>query len=138
MLKFLLHCERHGRTPTGWLEKWAKEVGVGAQERVYHELRILAEVLEYAACYDQLNIGNLFCLELAARRWEAVVDAYATNAGKPNYDAVALFNPLGRSVDGVPGALRAHVAKKAKEEAEIEKQRVKARELRGGAPPQKK
>ena len=76
-------------------------------------------------------------MELAARRWEAVVDAYATNPGKPNYDAVALFNPLGRSVDGVPGTLRAHVAKKAKEEAEIEKQRVKARELRGGAPPQK-
>ena len=80
-----------------------------------------------------MNIGSLFGLEIAARRWQLVLDAYSVNPSKPNYEAAGLFNPLGRGSDGAVAELRTFVAKKARGEAEVEKQRTKVRELRGGA-----
>ena len=64
------HAEKYGRTPTGWLVAWSREVKMDHTDRTYYELKSIAEVLEYAGCYDQLNLGNLACMELLARRWQ--------------------------------------------------------------------
>lgn len=42
------------------------------------------DMLETALCYDQLQAGNLACLELVGRWMQLLENAVATNAGKPD------------------------------------------------------
>ena len=125
------HMERHGRTPRGWLDIFVRDKGLVSTDRVVHELRVLVEILELGGSYDQLNIACLASFEFLCRRIQTIVDAHAINPQKPNYDAASFFSGIGRAVDGVAPELRAHAARRARDEAEVEKQRQKVRELRG-------
>ena len=134
----LKHCERHGKLPTGYLERWAKNKKVDETDRIYHEMKVLMESLELFGSYDQLNLGSLAGVERMCRRLQTIFDAYDVNPAKPNFESAKLFSGMGAEMDPVAPELRSHVAKKARDEAEIEKQRQKARELRKAPPPQKK
>jgi len=125
------HMERHGRTPTGWIERWAREKHLETTDRAYHEMKCLGEILEQAGSYDQLNLGSLSCMELLVRRMQIIIDAYSRNAARPNFDNAEHFSGLGSAMEGVSVELRAYAARKAKQEAEIEQARQKARDLRG-------
>ena len=126
------HMERHGLTPKGWLELFIRDKGLNNADRVVHELRVLVEILELGGCVDQLNLGSLACFEFLCRRVQAIVDAHAVNPQKPNYESASLFCGLPRPSDNVAPELRSYVARKARDEAEVEKQRQKVRELRAG------
>ena len=52
------------------------------------------------------------------------------NPQKPNYDSATLFAGTSRAADGVSPELKGFVARKARDEAEVEKARQKVRELR--------
>ena len=97
-----------------------------------HERRILVQALEYGGCHDQLNLVNLASMEYIGRRIQAVVDAHSINPQKPNYEVANLFTGQTRARDVVSPGLRSHVARRARDEAEVEKSRQKTRELRGG------
>ena len=131
----LKHCERHGKLPTGYLERWAKNKKVDESDRIYHEMKVLMESLELLGSYDQLNLGSLAGVERMCRRLQTIFDAYDVNPAKPNFESAKLFSGMGAEMDPVAPELRSHVAKKARDEAEIEKQRQKARELRKAPPP---
>eukprot|EP00959_Pyramimonas_sp_CCMP1952_P381382 7991476-Pyramimonas_sp.AAC.1 len=58
-IHFCAHMERTGRVPSGWLDKWAQSRNIASSDRVYYELKTIIDSLEYAGCYDQLNLGSL-------------------------------------------------------------------------------
>ena len=70
--------------PRRWLERWLIEKGFGENDRLAHEMHVLADCLFHAATYDQLNVGSVVCLEVVARRLQAIVDAHSVSASKPN------------------------------------------------------
>ena len=121
---------KEGKTPTQWLDGHLSARRYQDSDRSVHELRSLARILETGGSYDQLNLAALGSFELIARRWQLILEAHRENAAVPSYEASDYFSGLERGV-GIAPALSAHVAKVMKEEAEVEKQRSKVRELRG-------
>ena len=51
-----------------WFERCLRDKHISSKDRAAHELRCLCDVLEEAASFDQVNLGALACLEVAARR----------------------------------------------------------------------
>ena len=52
--------EKLGGGPQQWLELFLIEKHIS--DKAAHELRCLCDVLEKAACFDQVNLGALACL----------------------------------------------------------------------------
>ena len=124
--------ERHGGSPRGWAYCYLREKGLSNSGRVTHELRLITEVLQLAGTFDQLNFSSLSSTELIARRIQPTVEAHAISPQKPCYDNASLFAGQGSSVDGVCPELKSFVARKAREDAEIEKSKAKVWELKKG------
>ncbi|CAK0863884.1 unnamed protein product [Prorocentrum cordatum] len=104
-------------SPRALLERFLREKGISPTDRVPHELRVLCDILEEAGEFDQLNLGGLACLEVAALRLNLLVDARKTS-GTASYSNAKYLSPL-TEVDqlAAPG-LRSHVPRRAKEECE--------------------
>ena len=130
VLHLVKHFARHGGSPTLWLDRWCREKKVEATDRIYYELRTLAEAIETAGTYDQVNLPSLASFEILCRRWQTIIDAYGVNPSKPNFESAKFFAGKGDWTDGVCPELRRHVAQRATAELEIEKSRQKTRELR--------
>ena len=121
---------RQGLTPVTWLEKHLSTEAYSVTDRSAHELRALAEIFEMGGSYDQLNLASLASFELAARRWQLILSAHSKNAAVPDYDGSEHFEGLEKRRFGIAPVMMEYVARKMKDEAEIEKQKSKARELR--------
>lgn len=59
---------RQGASPSQWLDRHLQAHPYQASDRSIHELRCIAEVMEMAGGYDQLNLAGLGSFELLARR----------------------------------------------------------------------
>jgi len=77
-------------------------------------------------------------MEVIGRRLQTIFDAYELNPAKPNFEAARYYSGMGVPTDAVAPQLRSFAANQARNDAEVEKQRQKVRELRGKAPPAKK
>lgn len=130
VLAFCNHVERHSQSPSAWFEQWCSHVGVTSADRVYHEAAPLIQALEWGASYDQLNVASLFSFEILSRRVQVIFQAYHTNLGRPSYEHAPHYNPVGNPFDGVVPELRKQGVQKIKEEAEVERTRQKAIELK--------
>ena len=89
------------------------------------------KIFSIAGTYDQVNGGGVWCLEPAARRVSAIMDAYKT--GKPNWSTARLFTAGGDEIDSVPQELKRLVTRKAKDENDFEQVRARARSAYSGA-----
>ena len=130
MLTFCNHVERHSQSPTAWFEQWCTSVGVNSGDRIYHETVPLLQALEWGGSYDQLNISALFSFEILSRRIQVILQAYHNSPGRPTYEHAQHYNPLGNPLDGVVPELRKLGVTRVKEDAEVERTRQKAQELR--------
>ena len=99
-------------------------------DRVYHEATPIIQAIEWGAHYDQLNVSSLFSFEIISRRIQVILQAYHSNPGRPSFEHAAHYNPLGNPFDGVVPELRKLGVQKVKDEAEVERTRQKAIELR--------
>ena len=124
------HMLKHGMTPSGFVEIYLREKGIPTRDRASHELRHIAEVLEYMGCYDQLNLSALASVEMIARRFQSIIAAHKVDAQKPNYDDSKYYRGMGSALDAVNPELTAAVTRRLRDEAEIERQRQKAAEAR--------
>jgi hypothetical protein len=126
-----------GLTPAQWLEKYFGRHKYTDSDRAQHEMRVLARVFEYAVSYDQINVASLASFEILAWRWQLLLTAHEANPLSPDYGGSEHLDPLGVSEGGVAPQLQRTVAKQMKDDAEVQTQRSKARELRsaGWAPP---
>ena len=106
-----------------------RDLKIAENDRSAHELELLLNVLELAGSVDQVNLGNLSSMELIARRVQLILDAHSSGA-KAAWEGAEHFMGLGKQAKGINPALQAHVAARLKDEAEVEKQRQKAREVR--------
>ena len=67
------------------LERWLLEKGSGEDQRLARKMHVLADCLFHAAAYGQLDAGSVVCLEVVARRLQAIVDADSVSAAKPKW-----------------------------------------------------
>jgi hypothetical protein len=130
MMWLVKFWSRQGGGPVAWLEKHLQTESYSVSDRSVHELRALAEVIEMAGTYDQLNLAALASFELLARRWQLILAAHSKNPSSPDYDGSEYFEGLEKRRFGIAPSLQEYVSKKMKDDAEIEKQKSKARELR--------
>ena len=79
---------------------------ISVKDRADHELRCLCDELEEAACFDQLNLGALACLEVAARRLNLMVDA-DKQGDVPSYVNARCVTPLAETDEILAPDLRA-------------------------------
>ncbi|CAK0841912.1 unnamed protein product, partial [Prorocentrum cordatum] len=119
---------KHGGDPKAWFSEWAREVGITRKDRSRHEVECLIEALWQAGAFDQLNMGAVAALEVVPRRLLQYVEAYAKGADKPNWSAAKHFSATTSALDLVPEDMRMYAARQAKEEAELESLRARARQ----------
>ena len=86
-------------------------------------------MFELACCYDQMNL-SLAAFELLFQRWQLILGAHARNPLQPDYNASELFTGLSASRIGVAPALSRVVARRFREDAEVEAMRQNVRENR--------
>ena len=100
------------------------------KRRAVVDLRALADVIEMAGTYDQLNLAALASFELIGRRWQLILSAHSRCPTSPDYEGMEHFEGLEKKKFGIAPVSQEHVARKLRDESEIEKQRSKARGLR--------
>ena len=69
------------------------------------------------------------CFEVASRRLQSTVDAYSQDAARPQWQAARLYSGVGSAIDAVSPELKHYIARKAKEEVEVESVRGRTRML---------
>ncbi|CAK0824695.1 unnamed protein product, partial [Prorocentrum cordatum] len=119
-------------SPRAWLERFLREKGIASTDRVAHELRVLCDILEEAGEFDQINLGGLACLEVAALRLNLLVDAHKTS-GSASYSNAKYLSPLTEVDQLMAPGLRSHVSRRAKEEYELMQGDKKAEAVAAGA-----
>ena len=86
----------------------------------------MVDAVYHAGTYDQYNLGCSVSLEVICRRVQSIVDAYST-PGRIDFTQARHFVGSGSLEDAIDPALRNYVARKSKDEAEIQNARDKAR-----------
>ncbi|CAK0865318.1 unnamed protein product [Prorocentrum cordatum] len=109
--------ERTNGDPRSWLRDFLRSKGLG--DRVSHELRVLCDILVWAAVCDQVNLGGLMCLETAARRVAGLVAVYSDPA-KPVWGRARLYTGAASSDDIAGQALQQFAARKIKEQQDAQ------------------
>ncbi len=120
--------ERQGGDPRLWLERWIREKRLEPTDRVVHELRTLTDCFYFGGVMDQINLGGLIMVEALCRRIAVIVDAYAV-PGRPVWENARHYTGVAAAEEVVAPSLRAHVLRRAKDEAEVFGARQ--RQLRG-------
>ncbi|CAK0853814.1 unnamed protein product [Prorocentrum cordatum] len=117
-----------GQVPRTRTDKWMRDAHVPDNDRVKHEHGSLMEILEYALTYDQLDVSSLASFEILARRVQLLEEAYTSNPKAPRFEGGQHFQGLGRRVAAAAPMRTSHVAGQLQGEAQIQKERRKARE----------
>ena len=127
----------HGTTFDGRQTKWANEQGVKNDSITYVMHELTGYALEMAIVYDQLDAGNLACLELLARFYMLIEESKGalTFEGYEHFIGRGAGGSLRKGIALAPGIAKFAVDQQSKE-TEILKQRRKAKGgERGGVPP---
>ena len=132
-LNWCRHTHRFGGNPRLWFTEFARSKSIASSDRVYHELSTLVDAVYHGGTYDQYNLGCSICIEIICRRVQSIVDAYS-NPGRIDFTQARHFVGGGSLEDPIDPALKNYVARKSKDEAEIQNARDKARALTTSAP----
>jgi len=117
-------------------QRWRSESGVKGSNPIVHEHHLLSMMLQYAVCYDRLNLKGLLCMELAWRRLQLHESAVSENPEFPSYEGARHFMGIQqrRASALIAPSFSAHVAQELSKEAAIMKEKRKARESRVANP----
>ena len=86
----------------------------------------IVDAVYHGGTYDQYNLGCSICIEAICRRIQSIVDAYS-NPGRIDFTQARHFVGTGSLEDAIDPTLNNYVARKSKDEAEIQNARDKAR-----------
>ena len=120
------------------LASWFRQKQINEQERTSLEMRCLITCLHSSGTYDQLNSPCLASMETVAWRIAQIVEAYSGDGGKPRWAGVRHYEGCTSAMDCIEPNLRAAVAKKIREELDLENLRGKVTGVtgnRGGTTP---
>ena len=101
-----------------WLERFLRDKHISGKDTAVHEPRCLCDVLEETACFDQLNLGALARLEVAAKRLKLMVDAHK-QGGAPFYVNAKYLTRLAENDEILAPGLRAHMSRRARQDWEV-------------------
>jgi len=106
---------------------WISASRIPDGDRSVHEHYVLSSVLDAGAEVDQLNLPTLKAFELLARRMMVIEAAHEVSASNPDYSLADDYMGMGpgRGAALVAPGLRKHVSSKAKERADLMKERRK-------------
>ena len=76
---------QNGSDPERSFAEWGKELSVKREDRACNEMHTRINIFHQAACYDQLDLGALVCMELVSRRLQQFTEAFAHGADAPNW-----------------------------------------------------
>ena len=127
------HFDKNGGDPRLWLQLFESEKGIKRSDRLHHELSTLIDTLYYAGSVDQLNLGGLLCLEIVARRLEAIVEALRDGADNANWDTAKYLAGRRSAMDCVSSGLRSWASTQVQNEMRVQSYRTRARGLTGRA-----
>ena len=121
-----------------WYRRLVSEMRLGAGDRTAYELQVLARIMEHAACYDQLNLFNLGCVEVMVRKLQMAEEKYkerlyhnqglGDNVGEDHHLFMGTQGTRGNLC--VAPALQKFIAEELQKESAVLKERRKAREER--------
>lgn len=64
---------------------WVQQSRIPENDRVVRENEVLSRAIDYAICYDHLNVANLASFELLIRRKQLLAEAYSYGGSTPSY-----------------------------------------------------
>ena len=120
-------------TPVSRHSRWTSESGVAAGDRSRYEHEIISRAIEVATTYDCLNLPNLACFELLARRLQLLEESHLEDPLHPTFEGARHFLGTGERRGGalIAPSLQAYVGEQLGKEAVVAKERRKAREAHG-------
>ena len=68
---------KNGGSPGSFLLRAQRDLKLSDTDRSSYELEVLLTTFEMAGAYDQVNLANLSCFELLARRVQLILDAHS-------------------------------------------------------------
>ena len=109
---------------------WLKAAEIPSGDRSRFEHHLLSAMLETAVAYDSLQVSNLACFELLARRLQHIEAAHVGNPNAPDYEGTSHYMGSAEKRGGalIAPALSVHVAGKFRDEAAANKEIRKAKE----------
>ncbi len=122
------YIKDQGCVPRTRTDRFMRDAHVPENDRVRHEHSTLMEILEWALTYDQLDVSALVSFELLSRRVQLLEEAYTANPKNPRFEGSEFFQGLGRRTAAVAPQLTSYAATQLQSEAQIAKERRKARE----------
>ena len=88
---------------------------------MFHELKVLVDIVGFAGTYDQLNMGAIIAGEAAWRRIQALVETHDKRVENPSWE-VAQYVGGGDDVhDMLTAEQRMEATRKAEDRMEIER-----------------
>ena len=96
-------------------------------------MKVLLDAVALAGSYDQLNVASLMFVEVLLRRAAQIIEAYVNDPARPNWTGVRYMMGDGNTLNPVPHQMKAHNAKKIKDEVELENARSRRSADGGGA-----
>eukprot|EP00435_Cladocopium_sp_Y103_P073271 s29_g43.t1 len=130
-LHYIKHTARYGGDPKRWLSEWMRSKQIQEGDRICFEVKVLVESIYLAVTYDQLNVSALACIEIIARRIQAIVEAYSSGP-VPDWHSAKVMTLYRSPEDAISPQLRSWAARKNKEELDLAQTRAKVREGRKG------
>ena len=130
-LHFIKHTCRHGGDPKRWLAEWMRSKQIQDNDRISFEMKVLIESLYVGGTYDQLNLCSLACMEILARRIQAIIDAYSSGP-IPDWHSAKIMTLYHSPEDAISPQLKTWAARKNKEELDLAQTRAKVRDSRRG------
>ena len=85
VLSTLRYMHENGGDPRKWLEHFRRSKRLEEGDRVLHELRPIVDAFYYGGVVDQVNMAALASFEALSRRVLGIIDAYAGDSNKPNW-----------------------------------------------------
>ena len=134
LLHLLERMSADGLAPIAWIDSYLARKRYPESDRSSHELRAIAQVLETALLYDQVNVTSLACFEYMARRLQLIVAAHAVDVNNPAYAGAEFY---GGNEDGdelVSPELRKKVLEGMKSQAKVLEVQQKQKELKTPLP----
>ena len=131
---------QQGYTPAGRHVWWKQSLGLAASDPGVEEHGILSDLLEAGVSFDALNVSELLCFEMVARRYQVWEEYYKDSLRRANtsfemqtsLDAeerdLYMGQRFGRGAALVCPQLESHVADVLKDRAALSKEKRKARE----------
>ena len=125
LLYMVKHFEKHGGDGLSWMAGWLRQNEMNEHERTSIEMKCLITCLYVSGTYDQLDSPCVASMETIARRIAQIVEGYSGDGGRPRWAGVHHYEGRNDAMSCFDPNLRVAVAKKTREELDLENLRGK-------------